>query len=462
MRNATAGNEYLPSVKDDWFILYLTSINETCGYLLGSASDFEARVASPGVSFAMRAFGVVSLSIYLSLTVQNMRRFEDKESTRLLRTCANYVQRHRISAGLAVRMRQYTKTLYFHSMRERTISSEVELLQKLPKALKYELCEQANGPLVCSCRIFKHFSILYPGVVRRLSGESISEVSVKDNVDVFTFDALASHMIFVLSGQFTYALREGYGGISEEDYLHKTNNAITVDCGLSICEAALWTSWYHTGSLTCQVLGAVLKMEPTKVHECFRQSCRHAFSLAQGYARKFVHELNSKKRVFTDLTKFDLDLDDLEKWSFEYFRHDHLIFLCHFKEEAGTEAALIEEALLRQMKEDRGGLWHRFANPVFLDSELLWDLSTLHNVIERSHNMVVLLTPLILHRPWCLVEMVLAHRFKRNIEIVEIKRPGLHFVYPNDRFYEQLRNGDILKDTNMQVLSAFNISLLDV
>eukprot|EP00928_Gymnodinium_smaydae_P020932 TRINITY_DN18103_c0_g1_i1.p1 TRINITY_DN18103_c0_g1~~TRINITY_DN18103_c0_g1_i1.p1 ORF type:complete len:900 (+),score=97.02 TRINITY_DN18103_c0_g1_i1:83-2782(+) len=462
MRNAIAVDEYLPRTEEGWFASYLTSMNEAFGYLLGSTLEIETGALSRGVSFAMRVFGVVSLAIYLSLTAQNLHFLEDNESTRCLRICANYVQRHRISAGLAVRMRKFTTSLYFHKMRERSINSEAELLDELPKALKFELCQEANGPLVCSCRVFEYFAFHFPGVVRSLLGESISEMSVKDHDDVFTPDVLAPYMMFVMSGQFKYILRRGHGGIYGNDWIDKIKRAINVDCGDSMCEAALWTSWHHTGSLTCEVMGTVLKMDPVKTQDCIRHSSKHAFSLAQCYARKFVYALNSKNKVYTDLTKFEFDLDDLESWNLEHLHHDHLIFLSHFKEEAGTEATLIQEALLKQIKEDRGSLCNTFANPVFLDSELLSDLSTLDQVVDRSHNLVVLLTPRVLQRPWCLVEMVLAHRFGRNVEFVEIKRPGLRFAYPNDHFYEQLRKGDLLHATDLNVLSAFNISLHDV
>ena len=40
--------------------------------------------------------------------------------------------------------------------------------------------------------------------------------------------------------------------------------------------------------------------------------------------------------------------------------------------------------------------------PVFLDSEDLTDLSSLREHVSKSKNLVVLLTPKILTRPWCL------------------------------------------------------------
>lgn len=58
---------------------------------------------------------------------------------------------------------------------------------------------------------------------------------------------------------------------------------------------------------------------------------------------------------------------------------------------------------------------HYLEHPIFLDSENLDDLSKLRDHINGSRNLVVLLTPGIFERPWCLVEIVTAFKQNKNI-----------------------------------------------
>merc|ERR1712130_922149 len=79
------------------------------------------------------------------------------------------------------------------------------------------------------------------------------------------------------------------------------------------------------------------------------------------------------------------------------------------------------------------------------------DLSRLNFEVTQSHNLVVLLTPGVLTRPWCLVEIVTAVRNDINLVPVMIVRPGLDFKFPNDDFYEDLLQGVIVDPEFMSV-----------
>merc|ERR1711953_514564 len=81
-------------------------------------------------------------------------------------------------------------------------------------------------------------------------------------------------------------------------------------------------------------------------------------------------------------------------------------------------------------------------NSVFLDSADLTDLTSLKDKVKNSHNLVLLLTPKVFTRPWCIVEVVTAIKSNVNIVPVEIQRPGLKFQYPDERFYDSLGRGD--------------------
>jgi len=121
----------------------------------------------------------------------------------------------------------------------------------------------------------------------------------------------------------------------------------------------------------------------------------------------------------------------------------HLVFLSHYKAEAGTEATLVKEHMERILADgnESSDSSANVSCPVFLDSENLTDLGDLRRQVINTKNLLLLLTPAVLSRPWCLVELVTAIRHGIQIVPVEIQRPGMTFEYPksDDFYHEQLR-----------------------
>merc|ERR1712217_478134 len=103
-----------------------------------------------------------------------------------------------------------------------------------------------------------------------------------------------------------------------------------------------------------------------------------------------------------------------------------------------------------------------FCNPCFLDSSDLVDLSGLKEHVLNSHNLVVLLTPQIFTRPWCLIEIVTAVKNMVNLVPVEVQRPGLKFQYPDDKYYEDLMRGATLTQDSISLLKEEGIELTEL
>jgi len=139
-------------------------------------------------------------------------------------------------------------------------------------------------------------------------------------------------------------------------------------------------------------------------------------------------------------------------------RLHHLIFLSHYKVEAGTEAALMRTELEHAIVEDPGSLGHNFDEPVFLDSENLNNLEDLQQRVRNTHNLVLLLTKEVLSRPWVLVEIVTARREDVRVRLVNVSKPGGAFVFPDDAFFARLRNGKFLDQDAIDVLNSCGIS----
>jgi hypothetical protein len=244
--------------------------------------------------------------------------------------------------------------------------------------------------------------------------------------------------------------------------------------GVYLSEAALWTRWEHLGDLVAESDGRLLALGSTTFLDVILD--HDVVTLfAIRYAHQFLRALNAGRAgndndvddsmvedaddLFIFRPDESIDLFDEEENESE----DHLIFLSHFKAEAGTEATLMQEALTLMVKhEEDSHEAQRFQSPIFLDSEDLEDLSTLTNHVQRSHNLVLLLTPSVFQRPWCLVEIVTAVDNGIPFVPVEVQRPGIKFQYPDETFYAELKAGHSLTHANMQILKNLEIGLAEV
>lgn len=140
----------------------------------------------------------------------------------------------------------------------------------------------------------------------------------------------------------------------------------------------------------------------------------------------------------------------------------HFVFISHYKAEAGTTAALMQDMLVRMLKEHPNSVSGIMERPVFLDIEDLKDLSDLKRHVARSHNIVLLLTPGVLTRPWCLLEIVTAIRHKAHVLPVRVEEPGVGFEFPDDAWYERLLAGKILDRSCAKFLQSEGIDAADL
>lgn len=82
--------------------------------------------------------------------------------------------------------------------------------------------------------------------------------------------------------------------------------------------------------------------------------------------------------------------------------------------------------------------------------------------MTESHNLVLLLTPGVLTRPWCIVEIVTAVRQQINLVPVRIVRDGINFCYPDDAFYDNILKGGYYDTSTTDMLKKEGIELPEV
>merc|ERR1712025_307788 len=111
--------------------------------------------------------------------------------------------------------------------------------------------------------------------------------------------------------------------------------------------------------------------------------------LAAMYAKNYVVKLNkismTKQNGPSDVGDFFLEMSSLVE-DVADGSDDHLMFLSHFKAEAGTEATMLEEGFQRMVQANEYHSANHMKRPAFLDSADLEDLSLLRDEVIKSHN----------------------------------------------------------------------------
>mmetsp|Transcript_115646 Transcript_115646/g.180713 ORF Transcript_115646/g.180713 Transcript_115646/m.180713 type:complete len:368 (+) Transcript_115646:2-1105(+) len=223
-----------------------------------------------------------------------------------------------------------------------------------------------------------------------------------------------------------------------------------------LSEGTLWTSWQYCGNLICAQDSLILDLNPSDFFAVVEKRSQSQL-YAANHAQMFVSFVNDNATKLSDQLVCNPSFVKPIEMHGEDLGDSHFIFISHCKIEAGTEATLLQGAFADILEAD-GTIGVNSAG-IFLDSEDLSDLKKLVDHVKRTQNLVLLLTPLLLTRPWCLVEIVTAIRSGVHIVPVEIVRPGTQFKYPTEDFYQQLLKGKLLSKAAQELLESHQITL---
>jgi len=253
-------------------------------------------------------------------------------------------------------------------------------------------------------------------------------------------------MRFISSGTFCYI-----GGQVSYEKLPK---------GRFISQMVLWTDTEHLGTLEALEEARVLELNASEFSDVVAQH-KEAYMHAIRYAKHFVWRLNEEE-VVDDLTDFEgLTLDVINEDLFEGTSTDHFVFISHYKVEAGTEATLLRDLMEKTMRDESHPATN-LRSPIFIDSEDLADLARLVEHVQKTEVLMVVLTPGIFSRPWCLLEIVTAVKHNALFVPVEIQRPGSQYKYPDEEFYKTLVDGNYLPQASVDLLASEGVSLKEV
>eukprot|EP00930_Biecheleria_cincta_P030623 TRINITY_DN21206_c0_g1_i1.p1 TRINITY_DN21206_c0_g1~~TRINITY_DN21206_c0_g1_i1.p1 ORF type:complete len:1018 (+),score=142.81 TRINITY_DN21206_c0_g1_i1:53-3055(+) len=455
-------------VGEDSLRLYTHSLQRSLGFLLG-CSTTKSLVHRWELDLALDTFmklsGLAALSYLFASTIWIHNVSKTSKGMMIKQACVRYLCRHNISRELATNTLNYVGMIFEHSLRQEAIDEETGLLNQLPRGLQLELRMESFSPTLIRQSFFAKLLVLDEQIVFNICHDAIKELPVMPSDTLFLGSTPANNLLFVVWGHLQYVQQHLHGGamygrtssmiregVQLADLVSRVKRVSTGD---HLCEAALWTRWLHAGKLTSKSACMMLALNCELFRSVITRSPR-AHWTAQMYARKTVHCMNQHGQELTDMSQFNYSFHNLSAWMpREAADAGHLMFISHYKVEAGTEAVLMHEAIHRILAVRHGV----YSASVFLDTENLDDLGKLHHHVAATRNFLFLLSPSLLHRPWCLVELVLAVRNGVQIVPVEIQRPGMQFKYPDEKFYARLRAGDSLSHSDLLILASENIEL---
>mmetsp|Transcript_33394 Transcript_33394/g.71554 ORF Transcript_33394/g.71554 Transcript_33394/m.71554 type:complete len:1076 (+) Transcript_33394:39-3266(+) len=404
--------------------------------------------------------GLTCCTLLVAQAVNTVHHAMDMHATEVQRTCCRFLRDRRISVGLANKTKGFAAAFARNALRRDHLQAEVDLIKSLPESMQVDLHEEARGVVVCvTDELMASINSVSRAALRELTHLAMIDVFVSNNEVVFYPLSGCNRVLFLDQGSLRYTQHSdddpGFMGARLSSLLqsHKL-----VAKGEGISEGVLWTKWHHCGELLSTTSCRTMALQPEQFGQTMR-SYSDLFWLAANYSKKFVWLLNDRPETASDLMKvnFRFICPESERTVERSRKEEHHIFLSHYKVEAGTEATLMQEAMINMIEKDPYHPANDFAVPVFLDSENLTDLRMLKSHVKKSHNLVLLLTPKVFTRPWCLVEIVTACANGIKILPVEVQRPGMKFVYPDDEFYLDLWKNLSLGSADVKWLKEMGI-----
>lgn len=212
-----------------------------------------------------------------------------------------YLSDHKISRPLAVRVQRNAQ----YSLDEQTRKApegSIELLKLISDPLRVELHYE-----IYSSTLFKHpfflcYNHLNSSGLQKACHTAVSLLSLSRGDTLFSQleVPVCPRMFYVMEGSLQYS-QEG--------------RQVTVSGGSWMCEAALWTTWRHYGTLKAKSETQLLTLDATKLQTVF---CTFPTPHASVYGEQFVIWLNMKRVLGGLSDEVDFDDDFNERIAFAF------------------------------------------------------------------------------------------------------------------------------------------------
>lgn len=448
--------------------VYILSVHWSVSRLHGIMTDMRLETSTEKLADLLLIYvSIILVCIYIARVSAAIMVRAIPTNMSLWKYGMAYTRRYNISQDTEKMLHFYLEASHWGGVYE-IQSRENRLLQSLPVSLSHDLIFEARSEFMMAKAFFKDMQLLNERVVRRVSTWAMSSQAAVRSEAVFSYGDACDAARFVILGAFAYASLQSTPIFDHmltsdtEESNRICGKTKMLQRGAMVSQNVLWTAWEHSGSLLAVEEATLLCLDSAKFADVIVQHKGRCLLYAVKYAKHFVWHLNHDEIEVDDMTEFpDLNLDHLDDRLFEGTSENHFIFISHYKLEAGTEATLIRDSLESMLTEVPSHPANNLLSPIFIDSEDLADLGKLQHHVTKSSALVLLLSPGVLTRPWCLVEIVTAIRNSVNIVPVDVQRPGMTNEYPDDDFYRRLLAGQLLSEDQQALIEQEGVGLAD-
>lgn len=463
---------------------YVISVRWTFNRLHGLAPGMIIETTLELLVDLFLVFGsLLLMSFYMGQVAAFSLDGSKSRTVNLWEISKSFARRHKISPGARMQMMKFLEASHFASALA-IKQDEAMLLEVLPETLQQDLIFEVRCRHIVKKVFFKDLFSYNQRAVRHLCNRAIrTHVTVPEEI-IFASGDPGVGMYYLERGSANYVMDKApkakvshveVGEASDQTTMMSLFPTASMASRTStstlfsrilfrrhfISEQVLWTKWEHTGQLQAREESTTMLVNAQDfgaVIEQHKGPCVHMVK----YAQHFVWNLNNIDRPH-DLTEFPhLDMDAINDAVHAGGDEDHFMFISHYKVEAGTEATLLRDLLEPIIQQEGSNPAKDLKSPIFIDSEDLVDLARLKEHVMGSQSFVLLLTPGVLSRPWCLVEIVTAVKHGANIVPVEVQRPGSKYHYPDEAFYATILTGDHLNQEGKDILDNEGVTLVEV
>lgn len=289
--------------------LYLSSLHWTLTQFTPASMEiYPTNANERGFAVIVVLLALVVFSSFVSSITALMThmRHLSTETDRQFAVLRRFLRGRDISPPLCTRIKRFLDHIVRENKRK-VQEADVKLLAMLSTPLQKELKREAYEPLLSQHPLFYHITARDSSAIDEVYHRALRQFSISQGDILFAKNTISEQMIFVLKGQLSYKCSK-----AEKILTRRKTKRLRADTGvLSVvgegewaCEAALWTTWVHVGTLqaltVCDIV-AVHKDDFAAVITTHKKVCE----LVQSYAENFVARLNEQ----TERGSLQTDID---------------------------------------------------------------------------------------------------------------------------------------------------------
>jgi len=294
-----------------WGYQYLTSLHWSLTQLTPGSMDVQPQnVPERAVAVLVLVLGMIVFSSIVSSITAAMNSLKNISAryNRQRWVLRRFLREQSISSELTTRVTIYADNIIKPRLKQVSVS-EVELLKMLPRSLYMDVILELYDQDIEVHPFFRALHVQNRVVMQKVCNTALQLVVLSEGDVLFSPGETAHAMYFVKQGVLLYT-RVTADGDREKERLDKK-------CWF--CEAVLWTSWVHQGTMRATDDSDLLALDSVRLQEVCLQH-RAELPITRRYGREFVRSMNEmaanpSNNDLSDLLQIESALDLLPKYS---------------------------------------------------------------------------------------------------------------------------------------------------